>query len=302
MNPHRQDRIPLILLDSGVRRRDATRSRPLAQRLLGMLLCGALLAGCAPTAEVTRGGGATVPQARAEQYDGPKARLAVGRIIDKTGAGKDSLAWRLAELRHRTGSYEGVDPADVTSGIRDVLTTAFFQSNRYIVLEREAIGDVLVEQEFSASGRVGEASRIPAGAIEGAELLVVGALTAFDPGLAGAAFPVPIPLNKGRDVIILDVEFRKAFVAMDLRVIDTATGRIVSTVAVEGTARKIGTGVSGIARTRYGHVRLPVLLRGFVNTPVERAISEMADQAVAHVVEKTPAVYYRHPQQPSKAN
>lgn len=262
-------------------------------RALGLLVV-ALLSGCASTAEVTKGGGATIGAAQAEKYDGPKARIAIGAIIDKTGSGKGSLAWQLGELRRRGGAYESLSPGDVTSGMRDVLTTAFFQSNRYIVLEREAIRDVLVEQEFSAAGRVGEASRIPAGEIEGAELLVVGALTGFDPGITGIAFPIPIPLNKGRDLVIFDVEYRKAFVTMDVRVIDTATGRIVATAAVEGTARKFGTGVSGIASTRYGHVRLPVLLRGFVNTPVERAISEMVDAAVAHVVEKTPAVYYRH--------
>jgi len=254
----------------------------------------AVLAGCASTAEVRRGGGATIAEVQAERYDGPKARLAVGAIIDKTGAGKGSLAFQLAEWRRRAGMNETMSPSDITSGIRDVLTTAFFQSNRYIVLERETIQEVLSEQEFSATGRVGEASRIPAGEIEGAELLVVGAVTGFDPGLGGFAFPVPIPLNKGRDAVILDVEYRKAFVTMDLRVIDTRTGRIVSTAAVEGVARKFGTGVSGVASTRYGHVRLPGVLRGFVNTPVERAISDMVDAAVAHVVEKTPSVYYHY--------
>jgi len=262
-------------------------------RALGLLVV-ALLSGCASTAEVTKGGGATIGAAQAEKYDGPKARIAIGAIIDKTGSGKGSLAWQLGELRRRGGAYESLSPGDVTGGMRDVLTTAFFQSNRYIVLEREAIRDVLVEQEFSAAGRVGDASRIPAGELEGAELLVIGALTGFDPGITGIAFPIPIPLNKGRDLVIFDVEYRKAYVTMDVRVIDTATGRIVATVAVEGTARKFGTGVSGIASTRYGHVRLPGLLRGFVNTPVERAISEMVDAAVAHVVEKTPAQYYRH--------
>jgi curli biogenesis system outer membrane secretion channel CsgG len=270
------------------------RPRAFAAAATGLLLA-ALLGGCATTSEVTRGGGATVGEAQAEKYDGPKARLAIGAIIDKTGSNGQSMARQLGELRRRSSSYESLSVANVSSGIRDVLTTAFFQSNRFILLEREALRDVLVEQEFSASGRVGEASRIPTGAIEGAELLVVGAITAFDPGVGGAAFPVPIPLNKGRDLLILDVEFRKAHVAMDLRVIDTRSGRIVATAAVEGSARKFGTGVSGIAGTRYGAVRLPVLLRGFVNTPVERAIAEMVDAAVAHIVDKTPAEYFRHP-------
>jgi len=266
------------------------------RRAAGAVLLAVLLAGCATTSKVTKGGGATIGEAQAEAYNGPKARIAVGRIIDKTGGAdkKTSISYQLGVLRRQSSSYDSVDTGNITGGMRDLLTTALFQSNRFIVLERDALSDALTEQEFSASGQVGEASRIPAGQVEGAELLVVGALTAFDSGAAGGvAFPVPIPLNRGRDAAILDLEFRKAYVAMDLRVIDVRTGRIVSTVAVEGTARKFGAGVSGIVGTRYGGaVRLPVLLRGFANTPVEKAISDMVDAAVTHVVEKTPPVYF----------
>jgi curli biogenesis system outer membrane secretion channel CsgG len=250
------------------------------------------LTGCATTAEVTHGGGATISQAQAERYEGPKARIAVGQIIDKSGTGKSSLT-------HQLGLLGGAAPnaAGVLGGIRDMITTALFQSNRFIVLEREYLKDVLVEQEFAGSGRVGETSRIPAGEVEGAELLVVGAITGFDAAAAGGGgFPIPIPINRQGDVVILDLELRKAFVSMDLRVIDTRTARIVATVAVEGTAHKFGAGLSGYAHTRYGgNVHIPVILRGFANTPVERAISDMVDAAVANVVEKTPAEFFHHP-------
>jgi curli biogenesis system outer membrane secretion channel CsgG len=271
------------------------------------LFCAALalatlmLAGCASTAEVTKGGGATIGEAQTEKYDGPKARITVGAIVDKTGGAdqKGSLRYQLDVLRRR--SPESFGGENVAGGIRDLITTALFQSNRFIVLERETISDALVEQEFSASGKVGEESRIPTGQVEGAELLVVGALTGFDAGAAGGGgFPIPIPINRGRDFMVLDVEIRKSHVAMDLRVIDVRTGRIVSTVAVEGSARKFGAGLSGFARTRYGGlVRVPTLLRGFANTPVEKAISEMVDAAVTHVVEKTPPVYFHEVTQDS---
>jgi curli biogenesis system outer membrane secretion channel CsgG len=262
----------------------------------GLVLAVLALAGCATTAEVTKGGGATIGEAQAEKYDGPKARITVGAIVDKTGDAdkKGSLRNQLGVMRRRSSMPESFQSENVVGGIRDLVTTALFQSNRFIVLERETIGDALVEQEFSASGKVGEASRIPIGQVEGAELLVVGALTGFDAGAAGGGgFPIPIPINRGRDFVVLDVEIRKSHVAMDLRVIDVRTGRIVSTVAVEGSARKFGAGLSGFARTRHGGmVRIPTLLRGFANTPVEKAISEMVDAAVTHDVEKTPPVYF----------
>jgi curli biogenesis system outer membrane secretion channel CsgG len=267
----------------------------------GLSLLVLLLTGCAPSATVTKGGGATIGEAQAEQYDGPKARIAVGTIIDKSGATPlNSLSYQLSRMPVSDSNLPAPDANGVLSGIRDMLTTALFQSNRYIVLERATLSDVLVEQEFSASGKVGEASRIPMGQIEGAELLVVGALTAFNPGIAGGVgFPVPIPLNKRGDMAILDVQMRKGYAAMDLRVIDTRTARIVASVAVEGSSYKFGAAVSGIASTRSGSVRLPVILRGFTNTPAERAISEMVDAAVANIVEKTPPVYFHYDLQDS---
>jgi curli biogenesis system outer membrane secretion channel CsgG len=267
----------------------------------GFLLLALLLAGCAPSATVTKGGGATIGEAQAEHYDGPKARIAVGTIVDKTSAAPlKSLSFQLSRITVSDSNSPVPDANGVLSGIRDMLTTALFQSNRYIVLERATLSDALVEQEFSASGKVGEASRIPMGQIEGAELLVVGALTAFNPGISGGVgFPVPIPLNKRGDMAILDVQFRKGYAAMDLRVIDTRTARIVASVAVEGSSYKFGAAVSGIATTSSGSIRLPVILRGFTNTPAERAISEMVDAAVANIVEKTPPVYFHDDPQDS---
>jgi curli biogenesis system outer membrane secretion channel CsgG len=268
----------------------------------GFLLLALLLTGCAPSATVTKGGGATIGEAQTEKYDGPKARITVGKIIDKSGTNKQSLTYQLAFLARRSSGEAPPDANGVLSGIRDMLTTALFQSNRYVVLERESISDVLLEQEFSASGRVGETSRIPAGQIEGAEWLVIGAITGFDAAATGGVgFPIPIPLNKRGDMAIMDVQYRKGYASMDLRVIDTRTARIVASVAVEGSSHKFGAAVSGIASTSSGSVRLPVILRGFTNTPAERAISEMVDAAVANIVEKTPPVYFHYDSQDSES-
>jgi len=267
----------------------------------GLLLLALLLSACAPSATVTKGGGATIGEAQAEKYDGPKARITVGKIIDKSGTSKQSLTYQLGLLVRISSGAPPPDANAVLGGIRDMLTTALFQSNRYIVLERESISDVLLEQEFSASGRVGEASRIPVGQIEGAELLVIGAITGFDAAVAGGVgFPIPIPLNKRGDMAIMDVQYRKGYVSMDLRVIDTRTARIVASVAVEGSSYKFGAAVSGITSTSSGSVHLPVILRGFTNTPAERAISEMVDAAVANIVEKTPPLYYHYDSQDSE--
>lgn len=266
---------------------------------IGAIVLVTLLGGCASSAKVTQGGtGATIAEAQAEAAQGPKARITVGRIIDKTGEkGKHSLRTQLDWLRGHRQEFQSLNVQNITGGIRDMLTTALFNSNRYIVLERDALDDVLVEQEFSQSGQVGEATRIPLGQIEGAELILIGALTAFDAGAGGGGFPIPIPVNRRGDLAIVKLAFHRSYVAMDLRVIDVKTSRIVATVAVEGDASKFGAALSGYLQSNHGHrgVHLPILLSGFANTPVEKAIDEMVSAAVQAIVNQTPAVYFREP-------
>lgn len=246
---------------------------------------------CATTS-VTSGDGASISQAQLEAYNGPKARIAVGPIIDKSGdSGEQSLHAYLTSMTN------GIDRKAVLSGVRDMLTTALFNSNRYIVLERDNIKDAMVEQDFSQSRQVGELSRIPAGAIEGAELLLLGSLTAFKPAKEGGGIPIPIPLGKkARDIAIFRIGVSKSYIAMDLRVVDTATGRILATVPVEGTSWKSKARFQGVVgkHTNYNYVRLPGLISVFSNTPIEKALNEMVNAAVIEIVNRTPDDYRKH--------
>lgn len=260
------------------------------------LFCAVLLAGCSSTADVTRGEGLGISAVQAERYDGPKARIAVGPIMDKT-SGKNSLASHIGLL---LGDDHTLSAQDFLGGVRDLLTTAVFQSGRYIVLEREHLKDVMVEQEFATSRRAGDNTVLPLDQLEGVDLLLVGALTGFDAGESGGiAFPLPIPLgNDHRNWGVVDLEMRTASATLDLHVIDVITGRVVAAIAVEGKARKFGAAWAGVFSPRHGYLRLPGLLSVFENTPVEKALGDMVDAAVTALVEKTPVEYYRAPPEP----
>ena len=252
-------------------------------RLLA-LLAALLLSGCASTPEVISGAsGAGIAQSRA-RVSGALPRIAVGAIIDKTQPGDEkSLTRQLALLngQHKAGDPLTVD--GITHGVRDMLTTALFDSNKFIVLERDAINDVMVEQEFSQSARVGDATRIPLRQMEGAQLLVVGAITAFDAGVGGGAIPIPVPLSRNGDFGVLNISAKKGFVAMDLRVIDVATGRVVNSTAVEGKNWHFGMDFTGVFGYRGGAITLPGLLKYFSNTPVEEALQKMVNAAVVQI-------------------
>lgn len=260
-----------------------------AALLLGALLLG----GCAGSASVLNGAGDTIAGVQNEAYDGPKARVVVGRIVDRSGdAGSKSLSYQLGQLL----TTERVETEAVLGGMRDMLTDAMFQTHRFVLLDREMLDAALVEQEFLAQHDSGNASALPMATLEGADLLVVGALTSFDAGAdGGIAFPIPIPFNsRNNDFGILNVQMRTAAASIDVRVIDVRTGRVVSSVAVEGKARKFGAGLSGFFSPGGGYIHLPGILGAFENTPVEKALRDMAEQAAQEIASKTPDTFFRY--------
>jgi curli biogenesis system outer membrane secretion channel CsgG len=238
-----------------------------AANALTALCSVALLASCAytqPTATVTSGGGPSVAQAQSVPYDGPQARIAVTSFTDKTAK----------------GYYQ------IGDGLADMLTTALFHTNRFIVLERQQLGEVLQEQDLAAEGRIKPGTEARTGEIEGAELFVTGAVTEFEPNAGGAGAGVvfgglPIALGGGG---------KRAHIAIDLRVVDATSSRILAATTVEGTATDIG----GLAAFRIGggSSELGIGLGGYKNTPMEKAIRVAIQEAVNYIAAQTPAQYY----------
>jgi curli biogenesis system outer membrane secretion channel CsgG len=237
-----------------------------------LLLLGGLW-GCqtTPTAKVTSGeGGPSMQEAQMEAYDGPKARIAVSQFSDKTAKGGGGL--------HNWWNPE------IGDGMRDMLATALFNTNRYIVLERQIMGEVLAEQDLGASGRVKQKTAAAIGEIEGAELLVTGAITEFEPasggigggigGLTGAVFGA------------VAGGLKKSHIAIDLRVVDARTSRIVAATSVEGEAKDTSLGGLMVGASAGGG------LGGYSKTSMEKAVRIALGEAVKFIVTKTPQNYY----------
>ena len=241
---------------------------------IALMAAAIWLSSCAPTATVTSTGGPSISQAQAERYDGPKARLAVGEFQDKTAKGGWTGGW--------FGMY-GLQWRQIGDGMRDMLTTALFNSNRYIVLEREQLGEVMREQDLGATGRVKKGTEAPVGEIYGAELLITAAVTEFEGSTKGASGGTRIlGVRVGGGV-------QKGHVAIDIRIIDTKTSQIVAATSVQGDSTSFG-----VQGSTWVGSRLPVSLGGFSKTPVEKAIRVCIQKAVEYIVSQTPADYYRH--------
>lgn len=253
-----------------------------SQRMAAAAFTLFLLAGCAglePTAKVTSSQGPDIQQATQEAYDGPKARVAVSKFVVKAPKAIGTVG----------------------DGVADMLATALFNSNRYIVLERQALADVLAEQDLGASGRVRQETAARIGQIEGAELLVMGTVTEFEPGNAGIDASTGAQMGTqagcaagvwgcvvGGLVGAFAGSYRSSHLAIDLRIIDARTSRVIGATSVQGQATDIA-GLGSIAGPSLG-----VGLSGYARTPMELALRIAIQEGVKFVVSKTPAQYYRY--------
>lgn len=200
------------------------------------------VAGCTSAKVVSSSGGPTIQQAQQEAYDGPKKRIAV----------------KAFEFKAARGSRE------IGRGMSDMLADSLFSSNRFIVLERENIKEVMEEQDFGASGRVKKETAAPIGELEGAELLIRGSITEFEPNCKGGA--------------VLIIAAKQACVTVNLRIVDAKTGRVVNATTVEGRSGSMGAGLI------FATGGLPVGLGGWSKTPMESAIRNCIETAVKHIV------------------
>ena len=200
------------------------------------------MAGCTSAKVVSSSGGPTIQQAQQEAYNGPKKRIAV----------------KAFEFKAARGSRE------IGRGMSDMLADSLFSSNRFIVLERENIKEVLDEQDFGASGRVKKETAAPIGELEGAELLIRGSITEFEPNCKGGA--------------VLVIAAKQACVTVNLRIVDAKTGRVVNATTVEGRSGSMGAGLI------FATGSLPVGLGGWSKTPMESAIRNCIETAVKHIV------------------
>lgn len=243
--------------------------------------------GCASTAEVVRGEGDAIAAVQALP-ENARPRIAVLPVLDHTapyGAKSLDLSLILANL-YRPKEQE-VTKAQFTAGVRDMLVTELFGSKAFIVLDRDLLPQVLAEQAFTASPRFDPKTTEPGGALEGAQYLVAVAITAFDTGSKGGALPIPLPVALGSDAAalgVLNLGYKKGYVAMDLRVLDARTGRVLRTTAVEGSNTKLGLDLAVVAAARgLGVTQLPDVIKAFKNTPIEAALQKMSIAAIEEI-------------------
>jgi curli biogenesis system outer membrane secretion channel CsgG len=141
-----------------------------------------------------------------------------------------------------------------------MLSNELSATEKFRMVERAKLGAVLEEQDLAASGRVSKGSAAKVGKLTGAKYLVMGTVSAYEEKTSGGA--------GGLSFGGISVGGKKsdAYIAVDIRVVDTTTGEISFTRSIEARSGSYGIGV-GLYRGGLGGN-----LSKYENTPAGKAI------------------------------
>jgi curli biogenesis system outer membrane secretion channel CsgG len=155
----------------------------------------------------------------------------------------DKPSMGVAEFKNDTSA--GWWTGGVGRELAGMLTNELAGTGKFKMVEREKLDAVLEEQDLADSGRISKKSGAKIGKLTGAKYLVIATLSAFEENVSGG--------GGGLSFRGISVGGKKedAYLAVDLRVVDTTTGEVEFTRSVEARATSKGLAV-GLYRGGFG--------------------------------------------------
>ncbi len=129
---------------------------------------------------------------------------------------------------YATGKMAAFEGYNVGDGLAAQLATELTRTNCFIVLDRTGLSNLLREQELGLAGVVGRETAPGAGRIVGAEVIIKGTVTEFDPNKKGGGLTLGMGLPNTPLGIRLGRNGSKAHVGLDISIIDATTGHTKS--------------------------------------------------------------------------
>jgi len=155
-------------------------------------------------------------------YQGNKARVVVGTIKPKADMCSNEMAAAIGEM----------------------LSTALFNTGKFIVLaSQEEVAELAEEIDFAQSGYVEQGKGPEAGLMEGADILITGAVTSFEPDAGGGGGGLSGLKKKAFGS--LGVSSKKAKMQMELKLIDIRTRRIIKAKKIKAESKSWSTDMTG---------------------------------------------------------
>jgi curli biogenesis system outer membrane secretion channel CsgG len=242
------------------------------------------------TAQIYGGGGdapvreaAREEKARDEAESAPPAPAAPPLPPLQPGEQRPRAMVMVGDLQAKAANASSA----IGDGLREMLITALHNNGRFIVVERMDLQTLAAEQALSRSRMATPGMAIPEARMDIAEVMIVGAVTEFEPEAGGTGINLgftKLPFSFGR-------KSTNAHMAIDVRVVDIASGRVLGSKRIKGKATASQTNVGISPKVSGG--RIPVSLGSFQNTPMEEAIRGCIEQSIDFIVASVPQQYYR---------
>jgi len=151
----------------------------------------------------------------------------------------------------------------VADSFVDMLTTAFVKSRKFDVIERSSLSKIANEQALGASGAISADSAAQIGKLAGVSYMVIGIISQL--GYS----------KKNIGAFGVHVSRTEASIGIDIRLVDTTTGKIM--LAESFTKKKNATGIGG----------------GYVNVDLSSGpLSELAREICNEIVKKVMFTVY----------
>lgn len=183
----------------------------------------------------------------------------------------------LAAMRGENNN-EHYDPAQLGTGIADMLVDKLLETGQFRLMERKALESVLTEQRIVAGATGAPDVLVASNAnVLGAHYMVTGSVTRFgfeESNIGGFAANVAT-------MGMLGYKKHRTDVKLTARVVNTATGEIVASVNAEGVSNK-GGGIRVFGMGGSGGGGGSFDKKNFK----ESAIGQATERAVNHLVEK----------------
>lgn len=153
-----------------------------------------------------------------------------------------------------------------------MLESALFDSGRFVIVERQELGDVIVEQDLQSSGRAAASTQVAqTGLIRSAKYIATGAITRIDANTSGNSGGI------GIGNVRVGMGNNKATIEVVVKLIDTTSSQVVASQRISGEAG--GNRLSlGFNDGNFG-----AGLSSFAKTPIGEAAQDCISQAVIFI-------------------
>lgn len=225
---------------------------------------------------------AVLPGAMAAQgpTGGPKVRIAV--METEWDPGVVQKAWMSGGNGPNTYVRERQTFA---RGLTEMMVAELLKTDRFIVVERKALDDVLSEQSLQHSGAVNQETASQVGQLVGAQFLIRPEITEFsygkEAGTQGAAVKVPVRVPVAGRVRVGGGKSKiTAKLVLDSRVVEVETGQITTSIQSDAEADQ------SMANFDFGSAIFDYNAAEFEKTPLGAATREAVSKAVTQLVDE----------------